>query len=751
MDKLKYIKLEREDGTYSDSIPLSVDSDHVDINGNTLTNELSSKASNSDVNLKVSNLQSQIDALASGSPLVASDTSEMTDTTKVYVNTTDGHWYYYDGDSWEDGGVYQGTSDTTHIQQQIDDNEHYIYDYTPEFIHGKAISTTGSGAIGGTVGQPTSSATFNCIDIPCNPGDKFKIKGYADATSQRMIIFYDENRIALERSTRTDAIVTLVMTAPENAVGVACNLNVNYEGYLLKYTEEMEKIDENITNINNLDTHIQQQIDDNEHYIYDYTPEFIHGKAISTTGSGAIGGTVGQPTSSATFNCIDIPCNPGDKFKIKGYADATSQRMIIFYDENRIALERSTRTDAIVTLVMTAPENAVGVACNLNVNYEGYLLKYTEEMEKIDEIHNVAQDYIKFGLKNNTSSTKFISPKFNQVYEYEEIEHTHNMDIQSFNYYYSLFHQLYTSYSLLGLEEINMSTEYLANNDDAIPEYITNLTNGGMYLYHLPPRDNNGFVDGTHSKKIKLLLTGGIHGGEKKSIWNLYYLLKNILEKNSNLNYGLSIIRNYCDIYIIPLCNPYGIENNIRKNANINLNRDFYVPNWSPTSDSGSTFNSQYETRCISWWINKISPNAAIDHHTSSGTDDEGGKFTQWGLSKIVDILSLVDEQNILMTQEIKNEFPSKFQNYNNVFGHSVDGNLNDPNNGLLYNHCYSKNIISATFEVVMHVKWDNNFIFAYNDTDETSMMSVDYQSFINFLLSFINKSCEILNSELSI
>ena len=610
MDKLKYIKLEREDGTYSDSIPLSVDSDHVDINGNTLTNELSSKASNSDVNLKVSNLQSQIDALASGSPLVASDTSEMTDTTKVYVNTTDGHWYYYDGDSWEDGGVYQGTSDTTHIQQQIDDNEHYIYDYTPEFIHGKAISTTGSGAIGGTVGQPTSSATFNCIDIPCNPGDKFKIKGYADATSQRMIIFYDENRIALERSTRTDAIVTLVMTAPENAVGVACNLNVNYEGYLLKYTEEMEKI---------------------------------------------------------------------------------------------------------------------------------------------DEIHNVAQDYIKFGLKNNTSSTKFISPKFNQVYEYEEIEHTHNMDIQSFNYYYSLFHQLYTSYSLLGLEEINMSTEYLANNDDAIPEYITNLTNGGMYLYHLPPRDNNGFVDGTHSKKIKLLLTGGIHGGEKKSIWNLYYLLKNILEKNSNLNYGLSIIRNYCDIYIIPLCNPYGIENNIRKNANINLNRDFYVPNWSPTSDSGSTFNSQYETRCISWWINKISPNAAIDHHTSSGTDDEGGKFTQWGLSKIVDILSLVDEQNILMTQEIKNEFPSKFQNYNNVFGHSVDGNLNDPNNGLLYNHCYSKNIISATFEVVMHVKWDNNFIFAYNDTDETSMMSVDYQSFINFLLSFINKSCEILNSELSI
>lgn len=55
------------------------------------------------------NLQSQISSLASGSPLVASSTAEMTDTSKVYVNTTDGYWYYYDGDSWEQGGVYQSS------------------------------------------------------------------------------------------------------------------------------------------------------------------------------------------------------------------------------------------------------------------------------------------------------------------------------------------------------------------------------------------------------------------------------------------------------------------------------------------------------------------------------------------------------------------------------------------------------------------------------------------------------------------
>lgn len=56
MDKLKYIKLENEDGSYSDSIPLAVDSDHVDVDGNTLTNELNTKANVSTVDSIVGTL-----------------------------------------------------------------------------------------------------------------------------------------------------------------------------------------------------------------------------------------------------------------------------------------------------------------------------------------------------------------------------------------------------------------------------------------------------------------------------------------------------------------------------------------------------------------------------------------------------------------------------------------------------------------------------------------------------------------------
>ena len=55
-----------------------------------------------------SSLQSQINSLASGSPLVADSIEEMTDTSRVYVNTTNGHWYTFNGTTWIDGGVYQG-------------------------------------------------------------------------------------------------------------------------------------------------------------------------------------------------------------------------------------------------------------------------------------------------------------------------------------------------------------------------------------------------------------------------------------------------------------------------------------------------------------------------------------------------------------------------------------------------------------------------------------------------------------------
>ena len=111
-------------------------------------------------------MEAEISALGSTSPLVADSTSDMTDTTRIYVNTTNGKWYYYDGDSWEIGGTYQSTGladnsvskfnlDTelknaifhtisTEIDKTIGEETHFLKDAnteTPQFTTGSSSYT----------------------------------------------------------------------------------------------------------------------------------------------------------------------------------------------------------------------------------------------------------------------------------------------------------------------------------------------------------------------------------------------------------------------------------------------------------------------------------------------------------------------------------------------------------------------------------------------------------------------------------
>lgn len=73
--------------------------------------------------ISVGNLTNSIRDNVYGAPLTASTSSAMTDTSRVYVYTgttgggfTNGHWYYYNGSAWTDGGVYNSSAvqtDTT--------------------------------------------------------------------------------------------------------------------------------------------------------------------------------------------------------------------------------------------------------------------------------------------------------------------------------------------------------------------------------------------------------------------------------------------------------------------------------------------------------------------------------------------------------------------------------------------------------------------------------------------------------------
>ena len=77
-----------------------------------------------EVESKIKEHSSQLEQKANkselGSPLIASSVSEMTDKTKVYVNTSDGNWYSWNRSNWEKGGVYnsKGINDNSINEQK---------------------------------------------------------------------------------------------------------------------------------------------------------------------------------------------------------------------------------------------------------------------------------------------------------------------------------------------------------------------------------------------------------------------------------------------------------------------------------------------------------------------------------------------------------------------------------------------------------------------------------------------------------
>ena len=69
----------------------------------------------SEVRTTLSNFETQIDSIASGSPAGVYATAEALatddpDHSKIYLVLADGKWYYHDGTSWTAGGTYQATT-----------------------------------------------------------------------------------------------------------------------------------------------------------------------------------------------------------------------------------------------------------------------------------------------------------------------------------------------------------------------------------------------------------------------------------------------------------------------------------------------------------------------------------------------------------------------------------------------------------------------------------------------------------------
>ncbi len=147
-----------------------------------------------EIDTRVSSVENELSSVASGSPagvyatLSDLQTAHPTGDNKIYVVSADGHWYYWNGSAWTDGGVYQATQlaprQSTEISK-IKNLEKSLDYFASDFLTGKYYSYTGSFV------DAASSIYLNEIDISnfCGGVIKVVLKNQFSSGSSRCICF----------------------------------------------------------------------------------------------------------------------------------------------------------------------------------------------------------------------------------------------------------------------------------------------------------------------------------------------------------------------------------------------------------------------------------------------------------------------------------------------------------------------------------------------------------------------------------
>lgn len=143
-------------------------------------------------------VDTKVNAVASGTPIPVSSIDEMTDTTKTYLLTTDGYWYYHNGTTWAKGGVYQATEiqdGSVNLKKLGNDLDFVSSIYKKKVIDYESGSIDGYGT---TVSNNARARTISSIYVK---------KGYVlhlnDDNYLYSIASYDSNNIFISQASYT--------------------------------------------------------------------------------------------------------------------------------------------------------------------------------------------------------------------------------------------------------------------------------------------------------------------------------------------------------------------------------------------------------------------------------------------------------------------------------------------------------------------------------------------------------------------
>jgi len=323
----------------------------------------------------ISNIVSEsVGSLTSATPLVAETASDMIDTTKIYVLVTDGHWYWYDGDSWEDGGVYQATAIGDGEIKEYNINSSILSRYEQEETI--TFGNVNDGMINDD-GTINSDATWvHYTKINCVKGQKLTIR-HQIATDRYYVAFYksDDTFISGIKPESSSVSNDDVLVPNDTSYALIQGYNIvatNLPSLIRLFTIKIKVGKNDILFKNSIDfvDSLMLFADDTKIKLNETDGYYIaYETGVANTLSGL------QVSDYIPLSVSNTPINIkclNDVFKV-GTPDA---RGLAFYDSDKSYISgiQYTNTNTISTNI---PENAKYIRLTLETSKE-YSIEYTD-------------------------------------------------------------------------------------------------------------------------------------------------------------------------------------------------------------------------------------------------------------------------------------------------------------------------------------------------------------------------------------
>ena len=338
---------------------------------------------------------------------------------------------------------------------------------------------------------------------------------------------------------------------------------------------------------------------------------------------------------------------------------------------------------------------------------------------KTSEIVGKTSDYIYLGVINKSTNQVDINGTFNlngkEVYPFTgDVQAVSN---NNFRYAIDINNSMYNVSTNTHLDNTTLlkdCNKVYAQYDNLMfkyPSYITKTLIGTeytglpIYRYDFKPLEpqNNPFK----VKMPKVMVSANIHGNETLVMTNHIRFFTDLCENWRNDD-NLCQLRFGVHFIVIPVVNPWGYNNNQRKNSRgVDLNRNF-SEGWDSLTDSkytdtsninykGSQPMSEKEVQFYDTITQTERPDIIIDCHNFNTFDEDG--HVLWFGSNLMDVQKVLFDTANKLTGKIKKDYSYMPQDNSNLIM------IKGATDGGVIKYCESLGIPSVIFEAVWKMK----------------------------------------------